>query len=244
MATETVIASSIKINEWMQMPKYLIAIAATLCVVACAPTKALSPGDKGRITEVGVTVATRFEQLTINCKGMGCAGILYGVGGDPGAAAALTNAYGKVGTGAADLISEEVMSQLKAHGVKVQAVERSPFITLPKAPDLLSQTAKFQGNTLLHLQVWDFGLSRTGSTELQPTVLIRAYLVRREGSELLYSQAYNFGAEATGLPVNLGSTDTRFASVRDAQNDPERLARGLRAAARAVVRRIVMDVSG
>ena len=222
----------------------LIAIALSVFLAACAPTKSLSPVDKAHVKDLAVSVAARFEHLTINCKGVGCAGILYGVRGDPNAPRALTSAYEKVGPPVFDLIREELSNELNARGIEVRTFERTPFITLPKAPELLSQTGKLQGSPLLHIQIWDFGISRTGSTQYQPTVLIRAYLVRREGSELLYSQAYEFGAAGGGLPIALGSTDTRFATIGHAQQSPERLAQGLRAGVRAIVRRIATDVSG
>lgn len=226
------------------MTRYLIPIAISLYLAACAPTKSLSPAGKTRIKDLDVSVATRFEHLTINCKGVGCAGILYGVRGDPNAPRALTTAYEQAGPPVYALIREELSNELTARDVKVRSFERTSFIPLPKAPELLNQTGKLHGSAVLHIQLWDFGVSRTRSTEYQPTVLIRAYLVRREGAELLYSQAYEFGAAGGGLPIALGSTDTRFATIGHAQQSPERLAQGLRAGVRAIVRRIVSDVSG
>lgn len=221
--------------------KYLATIVLGVSLVSCAPTRTLAPGEKTQLKDLAVTIAPRFEELTINCKGIGCAAILYGPR-EPGPAG-LTSAYRKVGPRAFDLVSREAEAQLKSRGIGVRSVGQTPFITLPKPADLLGQSAKVEGSTVLHLQIWDFGISKTGSTDYQPTVSIRAYLVRRETSELLYSQFYNFGAEASGIVINAGSTSTRFRSSPAAAQEPEQLMQGLRSGVQTVIGRIVSDIA-
>lgn len=222
------------------MKRLLVAVLG-FCLSACAPIKSLSPADRTQVTDVVVTIAPRFEDLTVDCKGIGCVGILYGPR-EPGSRAELTRSYRRVGPGAFDLVAREVRAQLESRGVRVLSVEQTRFVALPKAPDLL-QSAKVRGSMVLHLQVWDFGISKTGSTDYQPNVSLGAYLVRREGAELLYSQLYNFGPEAGGKVVNLGSTDIRFRSTPVAQSEPGKLAQGLAAGVRNTVNRIVSDIA-
>lgn len=222
----------------------IFVLMTLLLVGGCAPTKTLAPEDKAQIRDLDVTIAMRFEELTINCRGLGCAGILYGVGGDPNGPAALTSAYRRAGPRGADLVADEIRVQLKARGINVRTTGETRFITVPQPADLL-EPAKARASALLHLQVWDFGISRTGSTDYQPTVFIRAYLVRRDGAQLVYSQGYSFGPDAGGVRlVNLGGTDIRFPSIGAAQANPARLLSGLRIGLDAVLRRIAADISG